>query len=135
MTAGRTRLMWATFALGVTAMAAVACGGSTAPETPVPEPATVVATQDAGHAQEASGQAYADEVLAISESSDAETRELFEGPPGPAGELALLAEALPKLIERATADIAALEALDVPEEYTADQEYAIAFLREQIARR
>ena len=125
--------MWGAAALGVTAIAATVCGGSTEPETPMPEPATVVATPDPGRAQEASRQAYADEVQAISERSEAERRELFEGPPGPAGELAQLAEVLPKLIERATVDIPALEALDAPEEYTADHENAIAFLLEQIA--
>ena len=48
--------------MGVIAMAAAACGGSTEPETETPtrEPIAVVATQDAGDGQDATMQAYAD---------------------------------------------------------------------------
>jgi len=59
---GRTRLTWGAVAVGVIAMAAAACGGSTEPETETPtrEPIAVVATQDAGDGQDATMQAYAD---------------------------------------------------------------------------
>lgn len=135
MATGKTMLMWGAVALGVTALAAVACGGSTEPEpeTPTPGPTTVVVAQDARDGDEAAMQAYADEVRAISERIEAERREVFDRPPGPASEMAELAEALPQVIEGVTANIAALEALDVPEEYTEDHDYTIAFLGDQLA--
>ena len=148
-----TRLAWVTVALAVVALAAAACGGSA---TPTPEPTSTVppdptattlpspspeptatptlASAEVG-AQKTARQEYAAAVRAIQEEGDARLEGIFEpvsnAPPGPSG-LPLLADALPKAIEGLQGDIAKLEALAVPEDYAADHQRAIIFLRDQI---
>jgi hypothetical protein len=86
---------------------------------------------------ETARQEYAAAVRAISERSDSRREEIFDpvnnAPPGPAGFLPVLAEALPRAIEGAQADIAALEVLPVPEDYSADQARVLSYLGDQIA--
>lgn len=153
MRSRRTRLAWVTVALAVVAVAAVACGGSAAPTqgptspavpeptetivpSPTPEPtATQAAVPAAADTKETARQEYAVAVRGIQEESDARREEIFapvnDAPPGPGG-LPAIVEAIPEAIEATQVDIAKLEALVVPEEYTADHKRALSFLRDQI---
>ena len=122
-------------AIVVTLLASVACGSSTEQSPtagPTADPAAAAEDQ-----RETARQEYAAAVRAISEQSDARREDIFDpvssAPPGPAGFLPVLAEALPLAIEGARADIAALEALAVPEEYLTDQQRVLSYLAYQIA--
>jgi hypothetical protein len=129
-------------------VAAAAWGSSTAPSptvTPVPslapEPAAATTAVPAAAAvEDASGAArreYVAAIRAIREVSDARSKEIFDpvnnAAPGPAGFMSALTAALPLAIEGGLAEIAALEALAVPEAYLTDQQRVLSFLREQIS--
>ncbi len=147
MRARRTGLAWVAGAIAVILVAAVACGSSTSPSptvTPVPSPAPepiAAPTADPAAAAEdeieTARQEYAAAVRAVSERSDARREEIFDpvnnAPPGLAGFLPVLTKALPLAIEGAQADIAALEVLAVPEDYSADQARVVSYLGDQIA--
>ena len=143
----RTRSAWVVGAIALASVAAVACSSPTEPSptaTPVPSSATepvAAPTSDpaaaVGNEIESATQVYPAAVRALSERSDARREEIFNpvenAPPGPAGFLPVLAAALPLAIEGAQADIAALEVLAVPEEYSADQTRVLSYLEDQIA--
>ena len=140
--ARRAGSAWVVGAVALASVAAVACGSSTAPSptaTPVPAlaPAPTADPAAAVGEKETARQEYAAAVRAISERSDARREEIFDpvnnAPPGPAGFLPVLAKALPLAIEGAQADIAALEVLAVPEDYSADQARVLSYLGDQIA--
>ena len=147
MRARRTGLAWVAGDIAVILVAAVACGSSTSPSptvTPVPSPApepiagpTADPAAAAEDEIETARQEYAAAVRAVSERSDARREEIFDpvnnALPGPAGFLPVLAQALPLAIEGAQADIAALEVLAVPEDYSADQARVLSYLGDQIA--
>ncbi|MCH8223611.1 MAG: hypothetical protein IH868_09410 [Chloroflexi bacterium] len=79
---------------------------------------------------------YAAEISALAERTDAREQEIgkiFEGiAPSPVEVLAALSEALPRHIDGVQADIAALEAIEAPEDYSPDHQRVLKYLRDDL---
>ncbi len=89
-----------------------------------------------GSSDTLSNDEYATEIGALAERTDAREQEIgkiFESiAPSPVEILAALSEALPRHIEGVQADIAALEAVEAPDDYSADHQRVLKYLREDL---
>ena len=89
-----------------------------------------------GSSDTLSNDEYAAEIRALAERTDAREEEIgkiFEGiAPSPVEILRALSEALPLHIDGVQADLSALEAIKVPDDYSADHQRVLKYLREDL---